>query len=426
MRDWSRATKGGKVVSLGFSSQLAHRTINRSFGRALNAVAYTCLFAALVLTVAFQLLRPSAVLWPAMLAIAPMLVLLYLSARARDTLYSIAFLVVGAACTYWFVVTYYSQSPPILESDAFSLALLKIALIMVGGSAPHIVPRLAWCTAGYLAAELSVTAAAAVTGQRWEFEPTAFFAYVVTSVIFIVGSLSRRRSRRTQPMLHRAAREEQLAAMRHRIEVKAATLLHDTVLSHLAAIAGSVDDTLDPHLRTRVLHDLKILISEEWLTAPEPETDPGIRQRWEQSPLFIAIAESRLLGLEVECTGDFEAVSRLRAQASLSLALAVKQCLVNVLRHSGLTRAEVAVFDSESDVSVMVIDAGRGFSEAEIAPDRLGIRQSVRQRIEQVGGVVQIWSTPGRGTSIMIRLPVNSLSSPCERSSEAEAEAEVL
>ena len=408
-------------MSLGLPSHLTRRTVNRSFGRALNAVAYTCLFAALVVTVAFQLFRPSTVLWPAMVAIAPMLVLLYLSARTRDTRYSIAYLVVGAACTYWFVVTCYSQDPPILESDAFSLALPMIALIMVGGSSPHIVARLAWCTAGYLVAELSVTAAIVMTGQRWEFEPTALFAYLVTSVIFIVGSLSRRSSRRTQPMLHRAARDDQLAAMRQRMEVKAASLLHDTVLSHLAAITGSVGGTLDPLLRTQVERDLTILIGEEWLTAPEPETDPSMRQRWEQSPLFVAIAESRLLGLEVECTGDFEAVSRLPAPASLSLALAVKQCLVNVLRHSGLTRAEIAVFDSESDVSVMVIDAGLGFSEAEIAPDRLGIRQSVRQRIEQVGGVVQIWSTPGRGTSIMIRVPANPLSSPCEPSSEVDA-----
>ena len=333
-------------MSLGLPSHLTRRTVNRSFGRALNAVAYTCLFAALVVTVAFQLFLPSTVLWPAMVAIAPMLVLLYLSARTRDARYSIAYLVVGAACTYWFVVTCYSQDPPILESDAFSLALPMIALIMVGGSSPHIVARLAWCTAGFLVAELSVTAGIVMTGQRWEFEPTALFAYLVTSVIFIVGSLSRRSSRRTQPMLHRAARDDQLAAMRQRMEVKAASLLHDTVLSHLAAITGLVGGTLDPLLRTQVERDLTILIGEEWLTEPEPETDPRMRQRWEQSPLFVAIAESRLLGLEVECTGDFEAVSRLPAPASLSLALAVKQCLVNVLRHSGLTRAEIAVFDS--------------------------------------------------------------------------------
>ena len=395
-------------MSLGLPSHLALRTVSRSFGRALNAVAYTCLISAFLVTVAYQFFRPSAVLWPAMVAIAPMLLLLYLSARTRDTLYSIAYLVVGAACTYWFVLTFYSQSPVILESDALSLALPKIALVMVGGSAPHIVPRLACCTAGYLTAEISAGAAIVVSAQRFEFDVTTLLAYAVTSAIFIVGSLSRRSSRRTQPMLHRAARDEQLAAMRHRIEVKAASLLHDTVLSHLAAIAGSVDDTLDPHLRTQVERDLETLIGEEWLTEDEPQIDPSLRQRWEQTPLFTAIAESRLLGLEIDCTGDFDALSRLDAETSGSLGLAVKQCLVNVLRHSGLTRAEVAVFDSEEDVSVMVIDAGRGFTEAETAPDRLGIRSSVRHRIEEVGGAVQIWSTPGRGTSIMIRVPTRS------------------
>jgi signal transduction histidine kinase len=404
-------------MSLGLPSHLAERTVSRSFGRSLNAVAYTCLVAALVSVAAFQFSRTSAVLWPAMVAIVPMLVLLYLSARTRDTLYSVAYLVVGAACTYWFVLTFYSQSPPILESDALSLSLPKIALVMVGGSAPHIVPRLAWCTAGYLAAEISAGAAMVVAGQRWEFYLTTFLAYAVTAIIFIVGSLSRRSSRRTQPMLHRAARDEQLAAMRHRIEVKAASLLHDTVLSHLAAIAGSVGDSLDPHLRTVVQRDLETLVGEEWLTEPEPVVDPALRRRWEQTPLFGAIAESRLLGLDIECTGDYDAISGLDAETSVSLGLAVKQCLVNVLRHSGLTRAEVAVFGSETDVSVMVIDAGRGFSEAETAPDRLGIRHSVRQRIEEVGGAVQIWSTPGRGTSIMIRVPARC----SDRSSEVDA-----
>ena len=53
----------------------------------------------------------------------------------------------------------------------------------------------------------------------------------------------------------------------------------------------------------------------------------------------------------------------------------------------------------------MVIDAGKGFFEAETGADRLGLRQSVRRRIENVGGTVRVWSTPGRGTSVMIRVP---------------------
>ena len=395
-------------MSLRLPLQLTTRTPNRSFDRAFTAVAYTCLICTLVSTVAFQFFRSSAVLWPALVAIAPMLVVLYLSDRTRTSLYSVAYLAVGASCTYWIVLTFYSQSPAIVESDALSLALPKIALIMVGGSAAHLVQRLAWCAAGYLAAEVAAGAAILVTDQRWEFDVTTFLGFAVTSLVLIIGSIGRRSSRRTRTLLCQAARDEQLAAIRYRIEVRAASILHDTVLSHLAAIAGSVDDTLDPQLRALVDRDLEMLLGEQWLTGAEPQVDPALRQRWEQTPLCIAIAETRLLGLEIECTGDFDAMSRLGAATSVPLGLAVKQCLVNVLHHSGTSRAEVAIFDSEADVSVMVIDAGRGFTEAETTPDRLGIRNSVRHRIEAVGGVVQIWSAPGRGTSVMISVPTRT------------------
>jgi signal transduction histidine kinase len=104
-------------------------------------------------------------------------------------------------------------------------------------------------------------------------------------------------------------------------------------------------------------------------------------------------------------TGDFYAVGRLTRERDIAVGLAVKQCLVNVMRHAQVEHAEVVIIGSERDVSVMVIDSGRGFSEAHVGADRLGIRQSVRRRIEAVGGEVKVWSQPGRGTSVLIRVP---------------------
>jgi signal transduction histidine kinase len=87
------------------------------------------------------------------------------------------------------------------------------------------------------------------------------------------------------------------------------------------------------------------------------------------------------------------------------VALAVKQCLVNVLKHADTNVAEVVIYGAGDEVSIMIIDGGKGFSERETSVDRLGLRQSVRKRIESVDGSVQVWSTPGTGTSILIRLP---------------------
>ena len=108
-------------------------------------------------------------------------------------------------------------------------------------------------------------------------------------------------------------------------------------------------------------------------------------------------------------TGDVHAVSRLGPEGAAAVALATKQCLVNVLKHSGTDRAELVVYGSDREVSIMVIDAGAGFAEEETGADRMGLRHSVRRRIENVGGTVQVWSRPGRGTTVMIQVPALEL-----------------
>ena len=392
-------------MTLGLPSHLAPQSINRSYAKAIHVVGFSTIIAGILSAVAFQAANPGDVLWPAMIALLPMLVLLWLDDRKRSSFYSASYLIVGSACTYWYILTFYSQAQPIVSSDAFSIALPKIALVMVGGVGRGVWVRLAWCAAGYAAAEIASTLAILQSAQPLEFDATTFLTFAVTVSILSLAHLSRRSSRLSQPLLYRAARDEQLAAMRYRIELKAAALMHDTVLSHLAAIAGSAPGAEIGALRDPIERDLQILIGEEWLSDESPEVDTRARLDWQQSGLFTAIQESRAMGLEIESTGDLTAVSRLDRDGSIALGLAVKQCLVNVLRHAGTDRAEVAVYGSETEVSVMVVDSGRGFSEAETGADRLGLRNSVRRRVESVGGAVQVWSTPGRGTSIMIRVP---------------------
>ncbi|MDQ4137440.1 MAG: ATP-binding protein, partial [Actinomycetota bacterium] len=206
--------------------------------------------------------------------------------------------------------------------------------------------------------------------------------------------------------LLRAQRDEQLASLRYNIELKAAALMHDTILNDLAALAAVPAGKLPPAQRAQMEHDLTMLLGEEWLNEePEPgENDP--RAEWQRSRLAAAIDAARGAGLQVNLSGDLTALARLTRESSRALGLAVRQCLANVLQHSGTDKAEVAVYGTGSEVTVMVVDAGRGFSESETATDRMGLRHSVRSRVEQAGGTVRLWSTPGRGTSVMIRVPV--------------------
>jgi hypothetical protein len=394
-------------MTLGLPPHLAARAANESFLRALHTVALTSLAGAFVIALVFQAERPRETLWPAMIAVLPMAVMLWRYRRSRSLVFSISYLVVGAASTFWYLTTFYTQSPPILPSDAFSIALPKIALLMVGGVGLGAGMRLVWCVIGYLTAETVGVGALLVTGHAPSFDRRTFLAFAVTIIMLGLTMLSQRQLRRSRPLLHRVARDEQVASIRYRIEVKAAALMHDTVLSHLAAIANSSGSELSPKLQTQIERDLNILVGEEWLGDVEPSAGSRSTSAWTESGLYGAIQESRALGLDIEPTGDLSAVSRLDRETSIALGHAVKQCLVNVLRHSGTTRAEVVAYGTDDEVSVMVIDGGRGFSEAQSGGDRLGLRNSVRRRMESVGAAVHVWSTPGRGTSIMIRIPVS-------------------
>jgi len=390
-------------MSLGLPSHLASGTITRSFGRALHAIGLTCLVSALLTAIVFQAADPGAVLWPAMIAVLPMAALLLINRRRRSLFAAVSYLAVGAACTYWYVITFSSQA---IAGDSFSESSIKVALLLVAGPGLGLIRAALWMGAGYLVAELAAAAAILQSGARWTFDLTTAIVFGTILVILIVSHLSLRRFRRAQPVLHRSVRDEQVATMRFRIEAKAAALMHDTVLSHLAALGSARDGELDPQLRRQITRDLEVLIGEEWLDDDESGQEGESGTDWQQSGLRQAIEESRALGLEVEATGNLAAVSSLGREASIALGQAAKQCLVNVLRHSGTTRAEVVVYGADDEVSVMIIDAGKGFSVTETGADRLGLRQSVRRRIELVGGKVQLWSTPGYGTSIMIRMPM--------------------
>ena len=375
-------------------------------------VALVCILIGVFVVIALQAALPSRVLWPALIAFAIMGVVLWQLDLHRTPVYSVAYLLVGAACVFWINIVALSEFPGVATSDSFVLSMAKVALIMVGGSGRTVLSTIAWATAGLVAAGVATAIAVRQTDAVFVLDGTAIVAFLLLVALQVGLEVTRFRGRSAQPSLHRAARDEQISAMRYRIEVKAAAVMHDTVLNHLAAIASAPDGPLAQNLRGQINRDLEVLVGEEWLLDADSTPDERSQVDWRGSRLFRAVEESRQLGLEVEVSGDLAAVSRLDAERASAVALAAKQCLVNVLKHAGTDRAELVVYGSAREVSVMVIDSGRGFSEDETGLDRLGLRQSVRRRIEAVDGTVQLWSTPGKGTSVMIRVPVGEAEEP--------------
>ncbi|MFF4115221.1 MacS family sensor histidine kinase [Streptomyces sp. NPDC001714] len=96
--------------------------------------------------------------------------------------------------------------------------------------------------------------------------------------------------------------------------------------------------------------------------------------------------------------------------AARELAAAVGAALDNVRRHAGDgARAWILVEEEPGEVVVTVRDDGPGIPEGRLAQaegeGRLGVAQSIRGRLRDLGGSAELFSTPGQGTEVELKVP---------------------
>lgn len=89
---------------------------------------------------------------------------------------------------------------------------------------------------------------------------------------------------------------------------------------------------------------------------------------------------------------------------------AASELLLNVVKYAGTARAELAVGIAGQSLEMTVADDGRGYDPA--LPGRSGAGRtglglfSIRERAEPLGGTLAVASSPGHGTTVSLRLPV--------------------
>ena len=88
------------------------------------------------------------------------------------------------------------------------------------------------------------------------------------------------------------------------------------------------------------------------------------------------------------------------------LLLATKEACNNVVRHSGATEVWIRLAVTEQEFSIMVEDNGHGFSIEAVPADHDGLL-NLRQRVADLGGRMELQSTPSRGTCVRITAPLN-------------------
>jgi NarL family two-component system sensor histidine kinase LiaS len=79
--------------------------------------------------------------------------------------------------------------------------------------------------------------------------------------------------------------------------------------------------------------------------------------------------------------------------------MAVKEALNNVLKHAGATEVRIGLSVVGRRLSMTIVDNGRGFTP-ERPPHTGNGLQTMRERLERIGGQLVLESKPGDGTRI--------------------------
>ncbi|MDX2218642.1 MAG: histidine kinase [Burkholderiales bacterium] len=82
-----------------------------------------------------------------------------------------------------------------------------------------------------------------------------------------------------------------------------------------------------------------------------------------------------------------------------------QEALTNVSKHADARSVDVQLFSNDSNVTLEVRDDGQGLQEQDISkPESFGLR-GMRERITQLGGWIEVNSSPGQGTTVMLSIP---------------------
>jgi signal transduction histidine kinase len=195
--------------------------------------------------------------------------------------------------------------------------------------------------------------------------------------------------------------------------------LHDQMGQHLTALGLGLrmvkDECPDPSPardRLKELQSLTDLIGRDvhqlaLTLRPTALDDLGLHaalancaERWSEKS-----------GIDVDFQVVGPDVGRMPEVAETALYRVVQESLTNVYRHARAKRVSLVLQRRKDQAVVVVEDDGVGFdAESVTVPAREGGQLGLlgmRERVALVGGTLTIESTPGRGTTVIARVPLS-------------------
>lgn len=389
-------------MSLVFPNDLAAPTAKAALAKGAFWIGFVFLVGAFFGILILAIDRDEPGRWPALVALGLIAgggfaINLQKRASAPRLLVAAAILLVGL---WWYTLVLEPFLLPTATTDYYFLTLPKIAIVMFGAATGRFLPGVVGCGVALVIAEGAVATVAVERGHAYALDVATVVCFLVILGAQSLLDYSRKRARTSVPHIAQAAIAEERERARDRHQGAAAALVHDTVLNELAVVASVQAGPLPDATRRQIQRSLAVLSDEAWSVDGE-----GALPALGSAPLQALVEFGAQNGVTVEVTGAIGLIDELDAGVRLALVQAIQQCLSNVARHARIESASVTVIGAEADLAVMITDAGVGFVPGEIDEDRLGLRASIRGRVESVGGRVQVWSSEGAGTSVLLTVP---------------------
>jgi signal transduction histidine kinase/phage shock protein PspC (stress-responsive transcriptional regulator) len=189
--------------------------------------------------------------------------------------------------------------------------------------------------------------------------------------------------------------EERAQRIRSQERADVAAHLHDSVLQTLALIQKNAGDTGEVARLARAQErDLR-----QWMYGEPAPAEASVATALKTAAAEVEDAHG--VPVEVVTVGDAPGGEQLQP-----LVMAAREAMANAARHSGAAQVDVYSEVAAGTAEVFVRDRGTGFDPDAVPSDRLGVRRSILARMERHGGSAEVRSTPGAGTEVRLRMPV--------------------
>ena len=112
---------------------------------------------------------------------------------------------------------------------------------------------------------------------------------------------------------------------------------------------------------------------------------------------------------DVEIKFEEETETNLSQDRQATLLRTAQEACRNAIRHGKPSRITVSLQEKNDHLELKIMDDGKGFQEEDILNDeRSGIGlKSMKERVDIFDGEFRIHSTPGKGTEVYVKIPID-------------------